>query len=164
MEFFIIILVISFILTFIIFAPLFLMYIYVIPFILYLDDKSLEDLLKFDNSNFSNEFILICIAYKDFIKISLLATKCYLCWLTFRRPKNPTRLFNFKFSFFSTLNSFNESNFDAKTDEFFNKLNNKFDNFNAKMEKRIERQLARNERDKARLKAIFSQKHKTHKK
>ena len=100
MEFFIIILVISFILTFIIFAPLFLMYIYVIPFILYLDDKSLEDLLKFDNSNFSNEFILICIAYKDFIKISLLATKCYLCWLTFKRPKNPTRLFNFKFSFF----------------------------------------------------------------
>lgn len=164
-----------FVLILILFIPLFLMLIYVTPFMIYLDEKSREDLIKWNRSDFSDEIILFILAYKDFIKISLLATKCYLCWLTLRCPKNPTQLFNFKSSLnkladnsINTLDKLNNlDNVNSKIEQFFdnkiikvNNFSNKLDNLTAKIDESTKRQLARNERDKAKLKAFFNPKYK----
>ena len=87
-----------FVSIFVLSIPAFFTLIYSFPFALYLDKQSWDSLWTYKNSNFSDEFILLFIAYKDILVIFLLATKCYICWLTFRRPKNPTALFNLKAS------------------------------------------------------------------
>ena len=159
-----------FVFVFILFIPVFFTLIYALPFALYLDKQSWNNLWTYENSNFSNEFILLFIIYKDILVIFLLATKCYICWLTFRCPKNPTKLFNFK-NPINTLDELNNklnnsNNLNTKIEHFFdnqiiklNNFSNKLDNLASKIDESTKRQLERNKRDKARLKALF-RKHK----